>query len=262
MPVVKADAYRHGAREVAKALEAEGAKWLAVSNVEEGVWLRKEGITTRILVMADFLPEDRGSLSEFELTPVIHSLQDLHAAEVPYHLKIDSGMGRLGTRAAPEEIVRAVASAPGSLEGVMTHFASSGNYESRQTEEQLGRFEAVLSGLRAAGLAPRYVHASGTIPIAYRRQRHGGNLGASGPRDLRILCRQHWGPTAPKRQPLDVRPALTCESASVLASKGSGCGSVGRVRRHVSRGPARCASQFLRPAMQTESHIVYRIADK
>src|SRR5271157_4515160 len=103
MPVVKADAYRHGAVEVSRVLEAEGVRWLAVSNVEEGVYLRKSGINARILVMADFLPEDRDSLAEFRLTPVVHTLEDLPAVRVPYHLKIDSGMGRLGTRAIPEE---------------------------------------------------------------------------------------------------------------------------------------------------------------
>ena len=57
MQVVKADAYRHGAIEVSRALEAEGAQWLAVSNIEEGVALRQAGIAARILVMADFLPQ-------------------------------------------------------------------------------------------------------------------------------------------------------------------------------------------------------------
>src|SRR5579862_8156606 len=175
MPVVKADAYRHGAPEVSRALEAEGARWLAVSNVEEGAWLRREGIRTRILVMADFLPDTRATLAESQLTPVIHSLEDLAAVRVPYHLKIDSGMGRLGTRAAPEEIVRAVAAAGAPLEGAMTHFASSGNYESAQTEEQIARFERVLEALRAAGIAPRYVHSSGTIPVAYQRREAWGD---------------------------------------------------------------------------------------
>ena len=62
MPVVKADAYRHGATEVSRILEKAGAKWLAVSNAEEGVALREAGITARILVMADFLPDERAGL--------------------------------------------------------------------------------------------------------------------------------------------------------------------------------------------------------
>ena len=128
MPVVKADAYRHGAVAVAHALEAEGARWLAVSNVEEGCVLRQAGTQSRILVMADFLEDERDMLAANHLTPVIHSLADLSAVRVPYHLKIDTGMNRLGTRAEPDEIARAAAAASVPLEGLMTHLASSGNY--------------------------------------------------------------------------------------------------------------------------------------
>jgi alanine racemase len=215
MAVVKADAYRHGAPEVARALEAEGAAWLAVSNVEEGAYLRRHGVRARILVMADFLPEERAGLEEFELTPVIHSLDDLPAARVPYHLKIDSGMGRLGTRAQPEVVARAVAAAPARCEGVMTHFASSANYESSQTGEQIRHFEGVLAGLRAAGLEPRYVHASGTIPVAYHRREAWWNLVRPGHAIYGYVSPARG--SAPKRR-LDVKPALTWK-ATVLAVK-------------------------------------------
>ena len=77
MPVVKADAYRHGAIEVSRVLMEQGARWLAVSNVEEGVALRVAGIEAGILVMADFLPAERQALLEYQLTPVIHSLDGL-----------------------------------------------------------------------------------------------------------------------------------------------------------------------------------------
>jgi alanine racemase len=216
MAVVKADAYRHGAVEVSRALEAEGAEWLAVSNVEEGVYLRRQGVHARILVMADFLPEERAGLEEFHLTPVIHSLEDLPAARVPYHLKIDSGMGRLGTRASAGEIARAVQAVPANLEGLMTHFASSGNYESRQTEDQLLHFEGVLSGLRAAGIAPRYIHASGTIPVAYGRKAAWWNLVRPGHAIYGYVSPAR-GSAAPRRQ-LIVKPALSWK-ATVLAVK-------------------------------------------
>lgn len=216
MAVVKADAYRHGAPEVAKALEAEGVPWLAVSNVEEGIHLRRHGVRARILVMADFLPEERAGLEEFELTPVIHSLEDLSAARVPYHLKIDSGMGRLGTRALPDEVARAVKAAAAPCEGVMTHFASSGNYESAQTGEQIRHFEGILAGLRAAGVEPKYVHASGTIPVAYHRREAWWNLVRPGHAIYGYVSPAR-GAAAPKRR-LDVRPALTWK-ATVLAVK-------------------------------------------
>ena len=77
MGVVKADAYGHGAAEVSRVLVAEGAAWLAVSNVGEGVALRQAGIRTRILVMADCLPFEHESLVRHDLTPVVHALEEL-----------------------------------------------------------------------------------------------------------------------------------------------------------------------------------------
>jgi alanine racemase len=205
MPVVKADAYRHGAVAVSHALESEGARWLAVSNVEEGCLLRQSGIQSRILVMADFLEDEREALATQNLTPVIHSLEDLSAVRVPYHLKIDTGMNRLGTRAAPHEIARVVAATPVPLEGLMTHFASSGNYESQQTEQQLQRFEAVIEGLRAARITPRYIHSCATTPVAYRRREAWGNLVRPG--------HAVYGYVSPARgappRALHVAPALT-----------------------------------------------------
>ena len=85
-------------------------------------------------------------------------------------------MGRLGTRAQPDVVARAVGAAPARCEGLMTHFASSANYESSQTGEQIRHFEGVLAGLRAAGFDPRYVHASGTIQVAYQRREAWWNL--------------------------------------------------------------------------------------
>jgi alanine racemase len=205
MPVVKADAYRHGAVAVSRALEAEGARWLAVSNVEEGVALRQAGSQSRILIMADFLEDEREALAVHHLTPVIHSLDDLAAVRVPYHLKIDSGMNRLGTSAAPEEIARQVAAAPAPIEGLMTHFASSGNYESPQTDEQLTRFEQVIEGLRQAGITCRYVHSSSSIPVAYARRRAWGNMVRPGHAVYGYVSPARSGPKAALR----VAPALT-----------------------------------------------------
>ena len=214
MPVVKADAYRHGAIEVSRILEHEGAQWLAVSNTEEGIALRHAGIAARILVMADFLADQRPALEQFHLTPVIHSLADLTYARVPYHLKIDSGMGRLGARAEPEEIVRAIAAAPAPIEGLMTHFASAGNYESPQTDEQIVRFNRVVETLNVHGIAPKYIHLSSTIPVAYRRVAAWGNLVRPG--------HAIYGYVSPARAAsapsLHVKPALTWK-ATVLSVK-------------------------------------------
>src|SRR5690349_16755349 len=172
MGVVKADAYGHGAAEVARVLTAEGVEWLAVSSVEEGVTLRRAGISAHILVMTGFLPFEWEALAEFNLIPAVHSLEDVRALDrmareadkiVGFHLKIDSGMHRLGTRAGAEEIVAALRSTTHArLNGLMTHFASAADYTSKQTEEQAAYFRAMVENLRRAGFAPAHVHMSST----------------------------------------------------------------------------------------------------
>jgi alanine racemase len=186
MPVVKADAYRHGAVEVARVIEAEGGRWLAVSNVEEGVTLRLGGVTARILIMGDFLSFERPSLIDYSLTPAIHDLAQLRdfdrmamALERPlaYHLALDTGMGRLGARATPSQLADTVRHARHArLEGLMTHFASAANYESPQTAEQLATFRSLQAALAAAGILPEFVHLSSTIPVAYGRREAWGNM--------------------------------------------------------------------------------------
>ncbi len=180
MPIVKADAYRHGAIEVSKTLEAQGAQWLAVSNTDEGVALRDAGIRAHILVMADFLPFTREALLANDLTPVIHSLADLAELDrlavrlgraVRCHLKIDTGMGRLGAREEPAAIAAAIQAAGHvEVEGLMTHFASAGNYQTTQTADQMTVFDRTVDFLTQAGIHPRLLHLSSTIPVAYRRR--------------------------------------------------------------------------------------------
>lgn len=215
MPVVKADAYRHGAVEVSRVLAQEGARWLAVSNVEEGVTLRQGGISAHILVMGDFLAFERPALIDYDLTPCIQSLSQLRDYDrmaaamgrpLQYHLSIDSGMSRLGTLASPEEIVQAVLeSKHARIEGLMTHFASAGNYASPQTVEQIRHFTAVREAFVRAGIEPKYIHLSSTIPVAYGRREAWGNMVRPG--------HAIYGYVSPARgdapQPvLQVRPAM------------------------------------------------------
>ena len=213
MPVVKADAYRHGAVAVARSLERAGARWLAVSNVQEGAALRDAGIQARILVMADFLSASRDSFFDYRLTPAIHELGEIAELErlalrrgqaVAFHVKIDSGMGRLGTRAEASAVAEAVgACRTAQFEGLMTHFASAGDYSSGQTDEQTQYFFDLLT---ASGLRPAYVHLSSTIPIAYGRRPAWGNMVRPG-HAIYGYVSPAKGP-APERL-LDVAPALT-----------------------------------------------------
>ncbi len=178
--VVKADAYGHGAVEVSRVLVEEGARWLAVSSVEEGICLRQAGIDARVLVMADCFPFSRSALFEFDLTPAVHSLDDLAALDefarskerrLRYHLKLDTGMGRLGTRAAAAEIAAAVKRAEWmELEGLMTHFASAADFTSPQTDQQIRTFSQLHAALKQAGVTAGYLHAASTNPVAYGRR--------------------------------------------------------------------------------------------
>ena len=225
MAVVKADAYGHGALAVSRTLVGEGAKWLAVSSVDEGVALRTAGIGVRILVMAGFLPQEREAVVQHDLTPTAHSLDDIVELDrmagragrpLAFHLKIDSGMGRLGTRAQPQEIVAALgALGHARLEGLMTHFASAADFTSPQTGQQLARFQACLAALREAGMGVDYVHTSSTNAIGYARKDAWHNMVRAG--------HALYGYVSPARgagpgQILDVQPALTWK-AKILAVK-------------------------------------------
>ena len=119
----------------------------------------------------------------------------------------------------------------------MTHFASVGNYESQQTDEQIERFEAVLDGFRARGMAPRYVHLSSTIPVAYRRTEAWGNLVRPG--------HAIYGYVSPARGRIrsraQVKPALTWK-ATVLAVKDIEAGAlIGYGGIHRAARPMRIA---------------------
>jgi alanine racemase len=224
--VVKADAYGHGAVEVARVLIAEGARWLAVSSVDEGVQLRAAGLAEpRILIMGGFLDFEGDALVEHDLTPVIHALDQLGdldrlaaAAGRPlrFHLKIDSGMGRLGTRAGAEEILSALAAAPHTqLEGLMTHFASAADYTSEQTPEQLLQFHMVCRHLQTAGVRAVHLHTSSTIAVAYGRREGWHTLVRTGHALYGYLSPARGDAPAPL---LDVAPVLTWK-ARLLAVK-------------------------------------------
>ena len=182
--IVKGNAYGHGAPQVAKALEKAGADWFGVTCTEEGIALRKAGVRKPILILTSFVPGEEKRLLEHNLTAVIHRCEQLPQLEraaarrgkrkVSFHLKIDTGMNRLGI--APSDVdcfARQVAKAPHlQLGGVMTHFASSESFgdtpAGRQTREQEERFFAALERLRTLGIEPGIVHLANSAAIVTR----------------------------------------------------------------------------------------------
>lgn len=175
LAVVKADGYGHGALAVARRLSQEGAAaGFGVSLVEEGVALREGGITKPILVMGPSHRGGEGEMIAHGLTPVVSDaaeVEPLVAAarqvgkRVEVHLKVDTGMGRLGVPET-EAVATAIAARDGGLHvaGLMTHFANADSDDpadlSSFTVEQLRRFAAVSEALRHAGFTMSMRHAA------------------------------------------------------------------------------------------------------
>lgn len=179
--VVKADAYGHGAVECAAALAAEGAKWLGVTSLDEAIPLRETEIATRILLMTGFWRGEEDEIVRLGLTPTVWEpwqIESLDRAAMklgttphPIHLKVDSGMGRLGVSLSElPTIVELLKSAKHlSVEGVSTHLASSEILDAPSAEEQLKRFEEARRILKSAGLEPALVHVANTSAAISRR---------------------------------------------------------------------------------------------
>ena len=187
MAVVKADAYGHGAIECARRLQEEGADWFGVALPEEGAQLRKAGILGSILCMGGFWPGQAGELVEQDLIPTVYRLEMLEELDraaaaagkiVNAHLKIDTGMGRLGVRF---EELPAFAEKLGSfknvwIDGVMTHFASADQAgQDAFTRTQTARFKTAMKQLESYGIRPRFndlANSAGTVSYPSAR----GNL--------------------------------------------------------------------------------------
>lgn len=182
MPVLKADAYGHGAVRCGLRLEQLGAPCVAVAYVEEGVVLRQGGLRAPIVVMAPFEDNQSAALDEFGLTPVISTPATLERvlrrraegrAPLAVHVKVDTGMSRLGFTAAEAlRAARRLHAASGLvLEGAMTHLASA-DEDAAFTEQQLDQFDAFLAALDRAGLRPALVHAANSAGLACLRPTH------------------------------------------------------------------------------------------
>jgi alanine racemase len=175
LAVVKAEGYGHGAVPVARAALEGGATGLGVALVEEGIELRAEGIDAPILVLSEPVPEAASSVVAHRLTPVVYTLAGVDALAkavadhgehdpLAVHLKIDTGMHRVGCRVedAVELAAQVVDRHELRLAGVCTHLAVADEPGNEYTAEQLARFDAVLDAMRSGGIPTGTVHASNT----------------------------------------------------------------------------------------------------
>lgn len=169
--VVKADGYGHGAVAAAKAMASVGVDGLCVALVEEGLELRAAGLAGPILVMSGIYGEGLDVALHNGLTPVVHDPVQVEAlAELKnkteqaavVHLKVDTGMSRLGvTLDALGAVAERLHAMPWvRVEGLMTHLASADGDDTEATAEQMRRFGEAVKRVRGAGLRPRVLHAA------------------------------------------------------------------------------------------------------
>lgn len=176
MAVVKADAYGHGAVLVAKAVVEAGANRLAVAVPEEGIELRKAGFELPIQVLGEVLPEQVSLLAEYDLIPTLSKLEtavELNKISVnlgikqQVHLKVDTGMGRIGV--LPEKAVEFAQKINKfshlELEGLMTHFAKADEEDKKYTRQQWQRFNNIIKSLEMVGIKVPIKHCANSATI-------------------------------------------------------------------------------------------------
>lgn len=162
--VVKADAYGHGAIAVSRAVLAAGADRLAVAILNEAIELRQAGFLVPILILGYTPPPQARTIAAYDITQTVFSLEDARALaaagreagkKVKVHLKIDTGMGRIGVLPAEAgDFAAAVAAMPGvEVEGVFSHFATADEADKAYAREQYVRFEEALARISAKGIS-------------------------------------------------------------------------------------------------------------
>ncbi len=179
--VVKADGYGHGALPVARTAVAAGATWLAVALIEEGMELRQGGIEAPILLLSEPRPREMVEVIAHQLRPTIYSPAGAAAVTaaatsqtMPVHLKVDTGMHRVGaTPADALKLAQVLEDKPEvELEGVWTHCATADELDNPFTDIQISRFEEFLAVLSQHGICPKLRHAANSATFLTRKHGH------------------------------------------------------------------------------------------
>lgn len=255
--VLKADAYGHGAPAVARTLERAGIGGLCVALLEEAIELREAGIRAPILVMGGYYGPRRAGLEEVlvhRLTPVIydrgHIEKLVHIARaagrgpIPVHLKVDTGMGRLGADSESlEGIIDALREHRAEIDvrGSMTHLACADGEDVESTHAQLRAFDDANARMRAGGLAPTVRHAANSAAAV---RFAGSRFDAVRP-GIALFGYKPWsGAREPVAEAAMValRPVMKVRTEIVAVRTVPDGGRVGYGHRFIARGPRRVAT--------------------
>ncbi len=224
MAVVKANAYGHGAVQVARTALAGGVTWLGVATLDEALALRQEGITAPLLILGYTPPEDAGRVVAADIAQTIFTVEQARALDqaaaaigtrARLHIKIDTGMGRLGF--LPDQAVAAtltIARLPHvQMEGIFTHFAAADAADKSYTERQLALFQRVITDLKKRGLTFPWRHAANSGAIIDMPAAH-GNLVRAG-----IILYGHYPSPEVRGERLDLQPAMTLKTRVILVKE-------------------------------------------
>jgi len=245
LAVVKANAYGHGAAEIARALEREGVSFFGVALPEEGVELRASGIRSPILLLGGATPSQADMVLAHDLTPAVYRRDQIDAlgaaaarrgTRIGVHLKVDTGMGRLGVPGAEVQAFAALLAAAPHLrvDGIFSHLAVADAPSDPFTRLQIDQFQNAVQALRAHGLNPAHVHLANSAAIMDH------------PPAWMTLVRPgivlYGYPPSKDVTPLAVRPVLSLSSRIIYIKDVPAGASCGYGRTWQAPRPSRIAS--------------------
>ena len=271
MAVVKANAYGHGAAECARRLEREGADWFGVALPEEGIELRNAGIAKAILCLAGFWGNQATACLQQRLVPAVCRLDVIEAFDraaqernvvADVHVKIDTGMGRLGVRF---DKVSDFANALGRfknirVDGFMTHFAAADEPSCELlTRDQTQRFEDAVAAFRSYGFFPSYRHLANSAAVFAQPAAWGNMVRPGG-----VLYGLWRDVLAPEDRDVSLQPVMSLHSRITLLkwvppgeTVGYGCTFEASRRTLVATVPIGYDDGYMR-ALSNRGHAIIR----
>jgi alanine racemase len=271
MAVVKADAYGHGAVQCSRRLAAEGADWFGVALPEEGRQLRVAGIDKPILCLAGFWGEQAELCLQHQLVPVVYRIDMLEAFDraarernvvADVHLKIDTGMGRLGVRFDElGEFAHSLARFRNlRFDGLMTHFAAADEPSCGPlTSDQIERFNNAVAVLKELGLNPTYRHLANSAGIFAQPESHGNMVRPGG-----VLYGLWRDILAPADREVNLHPIMSVHSRITLVkwvpageTVGYGCTFEASRKTLVATVPLGYDDGYMR-ALSNRGHAIIR----
>ena len=272
MAVVKANAYGHGAVECARRLKKEGADWFGVALPEEGIELREAGIKQPILCLAGFWEGQATACVQQKLVPSVYRLDMIEAIDAAarergevadVHVKIDTGMGRLGVRFDEvTDFVDALTRFKSvRIDGVMTHFAAADEPSCGPlTQDQIQRFERALATFRARGYEPTYRHLANSAGIFGQPSAWGNMVRPGG-----VLYGLWRDVLAPSDRNQDLKPVMSLHSRITLLkwvpageTVGYGCTFEASSKTLVATIPVGYHDGYMR-ALSNRGHAIIRV---